>query len=60
MSSSNQLYEKLLSFKKEEHPETLLLEYCSSTLGAVERLHFDYKEKHDSRDSDLHVNDKKT
>jgi hypothetical protein len=62
MGAAEDLFATLQGFKnpdgKGRSPETILLEYCANELGSVERLHFDYKEKADSRTSDLAQLDK--
>jgi len=40
-------------------PEEQLESYCKNVLTSVERLHFDYKVKHDRRTPQLHEDDKK-
>lgn len=63
MNSAKELFEKLTSFKQADgsgkSPQQQLLEYCTQVLGAVERMHVDFKQKHDRRDSKLADDDKK-
>lgn len=63
MSSAKDIFETLLKFKNHNDPaisgSDRFLEYCKNTLGGVERLHFDFKEKKDSRCSRLEDDDKK-
>lgn len=59
MDSAKELFEKLRSFKGTKSPQEALLEYCTHVLGSIERLHFDFKEKHDRRDANLADDDRK-
>lgn len=62
MSSAKQLFDDLLKIKSESAPEILLdafVDYCQKTLGSIERVHFDFKEKQDRRDGHLGDKDKK-
>lgn len=63
MSSSNDLFSKLKSFKKPDKsdnlPQRQLLNYCANVLGSVERLHVDFKEKQNRRVPSLGDRDKK-
>lgn len=63
MDSARKIYEQIISFKQSdgsgETSQQRFLKYCTEVLGAVERLHFDYKQKHDSRDGKLADNDKR-
>ena len=49
MDNARKLFDDLVRLKTQGHPDKSpaqrLADYCGSTLGAVERLHFDYKEK---------------
>lgn len=56
MSTASELFQTLSGFQKSE---TGFLEYCRQILGAVERSHFDFKEKADRRDAILGDTDKK-
>ena len=60
---SDSRFEKLTSFKQtdssEKTPQQRLVEYCSQVLGAIERRHVDFKQKHDRRDAKLAEDDKK-
>jgi predicted HTH transcriptional regulator len=55
MDQAQELFEKLQSLKNSEE----FLEYCNQILGAVERIHVDFKEKHDRRNPKLEDDDKK-
>jgi hypothetical protein len=63
MNSANNLFKKLKSFKIFVDPynssQNQLFNYCKNILGAVERLHVDYKQKKDRRNAKLDVDDKK-
>jgi hypothetical protein len=63
MNSAEELFQKLVSFKEADgsgkSPQQRLLEYCTQVLGAVERLHVDFKQKHDRRDAELADDDKR-
>lgn len=59
MDAAQELFEKLQSFRVSVSPETLFLDYCKNVLGAVERVHFDFKEKQDTRDAKLSESDQK-
>jgi len=63
MNSAKKSFEQIISFKQAdisgESPQQRLLRYCSEVLGAVERLHVDFKEKHDRRNGKLADDDKK-
>lgn len=63
MNSARKIYEQLIAFKRAdnsaESPQQRLLRYCSEVLGAVERLHIDFKEKHDRRNGKLDDADKR-
>lgn len=59
MDSAKELFEKLRSFKGAKSPQQALLEYCTHILGSIERLHVDFKEKHDRRDANLADDDRK-
>lgn len=54
MNQAQELFEKLTSMKAEE-----FLDYCNRILGGVERIHVDFKEKRDRRNSKLEDDDKK-
>jgi hypothetical protein len=53
MGAAEELNSKLVSFREPEPngrtSQQRLLEYCSTVLSSVERMHFDYKEKRDRR-----------
>lgn len=53
MSSASELFTTLQNFRSAPSPEASLLNYCKNTLGALERVHFDFKEKADRRKSSL-------
>ncbi|HKI52789.1 MAG TPA: ATP-binding protein, partial [Anaerolineales bacterium] len=55
MDQAEELFVKLQSFKNSKE----FLEYCNQVLGTVERIHVDFKEKHDRRIPKLEDNDKK-
>ena len=59
MDSAKELFEKLRSFKGAKSPQKALLEYCTNVLGLIERLHVDFKEKHDRRDANLADDDQR-
>jgi hypothetical protein len=59
MDSAKQLFEKLRSFKSTKSPQQALLEFCTHVLGSIERLHVDFKEKHDRHDANLSDDDRK-
>lgn len=62
MNSAGELFQTLQSFKdmkQDQSPQQQLLDYCSNVLGLVERFHFDYKEKSDSRYAKLSDSDKR-
>jgi len=63
MNSAKELFEKLTGFKRPDgsgsSPQQRLVEYCTQVLGAIERMHVDFKQKHDRRDSKLADDDKK-
>lgn len=63
MDSAKNIYMHLIGFKNpggsEESSERRLLRYCSEVLGGVERLHIDFKQKRDSRHSQISDDDKK-
>lgn len=55
MDQAHELFEKLQSLKNSEE----FLEYCTQILGGVERIHVDFKEKRDRKNSKLEDDDKK-
>jgi len=55
MDQAQELFEELQSLKNSEE----FLEYCTQILGGVERIHIDFKEKRDRRNSKLEDDDKK-
>jgi predicted HTH transcriptional regulator len=63
LNTAQELFQKLVSFKHPggsvKTPSQLFLEYCTQVLGAVEGLHMDFKQKHDSRRPELDDDDKK-
>ena len=63
MDSARELFEELKNLKKadtsKQTPEQRLLRYCREVLGSVERLHVDFKEKHDRSHERLEDDDKK-
>lgn len=63
MNAAEQLFNTLESFNEPDGAgqtaEQRLLAYCTDTLGAVERIHFDFKEKQDRRNAQLEESDKK-
>jgi hypothetical protein len=63
VNSARELFEKLTGFKQPDgsgsSPQQRLIEYCTQVLGAIERMHVDFKQKHDRRDSNLADDDKK-
>lgn len=62
MPSSERLFDDLRNCQKPQHgltPQQALFNYCCHTLGSVERLHFDYKEKADPRTPALSDDDRK-
>lgn len=63
MSSARELFEKLTSFKQPDgsgsSPQHRLTEYCTQVLGSIERMHVDFKQKHDRLDAKLAVDDRK-
>ena len=63
MDSARELYKKLKSLKKPDSsrrtPEQKLLEYCTHILGSVERLHVDFKEKHNRSHEMLEDDDRR-
>jgi hypothetical protein len=63
MESGQHLFEILTGFKQPDNSgktsQKRLIEYCVQVLGATERLHVDFKEKSDRRDSQLSDDDKK-
>lgn len=63
MDSARQLFEELVRFKQDDGsgitPEDRLIQYCRVNLAGIERLHIDFKEKHDTRIAEAHVDDKR-
>ncbi len=63
MDSARKIFEQLIGLKQPnisgESSEQRLLTYCSEVLGSVERLHVEFKEKHDRRNGRLADDDKK-
>lgn len=59
MNEAHQLFDKLKAFKETPSPETEFLKYCKQTLGIVEPLHFDYKEKQDTSNGKLDDSDRR-
>jgi hypothetical protein len=59
MSASETIFDKLQTPQDGMHPEEWLLRYCTEVWEGVERVHFDFKEKSDSRDATLSEPDKK-
>ncbi|MCA9996591.1 MAG: ATP-binding protein [Anaerolineales bacterium] len=63
MNSAERIYEQIMTLNQAEgykgSSQERLLRYCSEVLGAVERLHVDFKEKHDRRNGQLEDDDKK-
>lgn len=59
MDSAKELFDKLRSFKADLQAPQQLLNYCTQVLGSIERLHIDFKEKHDRRDAKLADDDRK-
>lgn len=55
MDQAEELFTKIQSIKKADD----FVEFCTQVLGPVERIHFDFKEKRDTRIATLHENDKK-
>lgn len=55
MNQAQELFTKIQSIKNTND----FIDFCTRVLGPVERIHFDFKEKRDSRDSTLHDNDRK-
>lgn len=55
MDQAKELFSKIQSIKDGKE----FIEFCNQVLGPVERVHFDFKEKHDTREAKLHDNDRK-
>jgi hypothetical protein len=55
MDQAKELFNKIQSITTDIE----FIEYCSEVLGAVERIHVDFKEKQDRRNAKLEDNDKK-
>ena len=55
MNQANELFNKIETIKNADE----FVEFCSKVLVPVERIHFDFKEKRDSREPALHDNDRK-
>lgn len=62
MNTAKDLFEMLRTFKEPDgigrSPQTQLLDYCSRSLGSVERLYYDFKEKSVASNPDLSDSDK--
>jgi hypothetical protein len=63
MDYAEELFKKLKNFKnitdKAVTPEKAFIKYCKDTLGSVERLHLDFKQKHDRQNGNIEDDDKK-
>jgi hypothetical protein len=63
MDAAKNLFETLANFKANDSSgltsQQLLINYCKQVLGSTENLHYDYKEKDDSSNSQLSDSDKK-
>lgn len=63
MNSARELFAKLTGFNQPDgsgnSPQQRLLQYCTQVLRAIERMHVDFKQKHDRRNSRLADDDKK-
>jgi len=63
VDSARELFKRLTSLKKADSsgktPEQKLLQYCTHVLGPVERLHVDFKQKHNRRHERLEDDDRR-
>lgn len=58
-SNATTLFEQLQAIKDGKSSASLFKEYCRDVLSSVEGVHFDYKEKQDTRNADLAEPDKR-
>jgi hypothetical protein len=56
---SRSIFDAIVALAKSENSEDLLLEYCRTNLGSIEKLFFDYKEKEDRSTPEFSENDKR-